>query len=319
MANASDTLNGIIALNDLNNADIDVSDLLMDAPLIRAMAAIPATQGTVHKYMKETTAASSQARAINTGIINTAGQDEQVTVTCVLHDASFFRDAALAAGYGKGKAAYIERETRRALRAMFAGLEKNILQGSASVTGTGFSGFPDQATVDKTGDAMCITAGGAGGKSVWLLKSTPSDVAIVAGNEGRIDFTYDPETLVYVPTVASATPSEQRGYMALAVSLMSYFAVQYGNIYGLGRICNLDGTTNHTLTDTLLAEALAAFPAATTPNIICMNRTALYELQASRTATSVTGAPAPFPTEAFGIPIVVSDQIKTDESTVAAS
>lgn len=318
MANASDVLEGIVALNDMNNADIQVSDLLQDAPLLRAMAAVKASQGgTLHKYMKETVAASSQARAVNTGIVNTAGQDEQVTVTCVLHDGSFYRDVALALGYAGGKAAYMARETQRALKALFAGLEVNMLQGSSAVTGTGFSGFPEQTSVDAVADAMCINAGGAGGKSVWLLKSTPDDVAVVAGNDGRIDFVYDPETLVYVPTVASATPASQRGYMALAASLMGYFAVQYGNIYGLGRIANLDGKTGHTLTDTLIGEALAAFPASTVPNIICMNRTALAELQASRTATNPTGAPAPFPTECFGIPITVSDNIKVNESTVS--
>ncbi len=318
MANASDTLAGLILLNSADNADIMVSDLLQDAPLLRAMSAVKASQGgTIHRYMKETTAASSQARAVNTGIINTAGQDEQVSVTCVLHDASFFRDLALALGYKGGKAAYMAKETQRSLKAMFAGIEINMLQGSAGIAGTGFSGFPDQTSVDAISDAMCINAGGSGGKSVWLLKSTPDDVAVVAGNDGSIDFSYDPEALVYIPTVASATPGSQRGYMALSVALMGYFAVQYGNIYGLGRICNLDGTTGHTLTDTLIGEALAEFPASTMPNLICMNRTALAELQASRTAYNVLGAPAPFPTDAFGIPIVVSDNIKTNESAVS--
>lgn len=318
MANASDTLAGLILLNSSDNADIVVSDLLQDAPLLRAMTAVKASQGgTLHKYMKETVAASSQARAINAGIVNTAGQDSQVEVTCVLHDGSFYRDVALALGYKGGKAAYIARETMRALKALFAGVETNMLQGSSAITGTGFSGFPEQTTVDAVADAMCINAGGAGGQSVWLLKSTPDDVAVVAGNDGSIDFTYDPETLVYIPTVASATPSSQRGYMALAVSLMGYFAVQYGNIYGLGRIANLDGTPGHTLTDELIGEALSAFPSSTSPNIICMHRTALKQLRDSRTATNPTGAPAPFPTEAFGVPIIVSDLVKTDESTVS--
>ena len=318
MANASDTLAGLILLNSADNADIEVSDLLQDAPLLQAMDAVPASQGgTAHQYMKQTVAASSQARAVNTGIVNTAGQDQQVEVTCVLHDASFYRDVAIANAYRKGKAEYMARETRRSMKAMFAGLEKNMLQGSAAITGTGFSGFPDQTTVDGTADGMVVDAGGAGGKSVWLLKTSPEDVAVVAGNDGNIEFVYDPETLVYIPTVASATPSSQRGYMALAATLLGYFAVQYGNAYGLGRICNLDGTEGHTLTDTLIAEAISKFPGGTMPNIICTNRTGLMELQTSRTAYSPTGTPAPFPTEAFGIPIIVSDHVKTDESTVS--
>jgi hypothetical protein len=318
MSNLSDTLAGLILLNDANNADINVTDLLQDAPLLRAMAAVKASQGgTVHKYMKEVTAASSQARAINTGIINTAGADEQVSVTCVLHDASFFRDVALASGYKGGKAAYIAFETQRALRAMFAGLEQNMLQGSAAITGTGFSGFPDQTTVDKADDTMVVNAGGAGGQSVWLLKTDPSSVAVVAGNEGSVEFSYDPETLVYIPTVASATPASQRGYMALAVALQAYFAVQYGNIFGLGRICNLDGTTGHTLTDDHLADALGKFPVGQTPNVVVMSRSARAQLQKSRTAYSPSGAPAMIPTDIEGIPILVSDHIKLNESTVA--
>jgi hypothetical protein len=39
-------------------------------------------------------------------------------------------------------------------------------------------------------------------------------------------------------------------------------------------------------------------------------------LQASRTATNPTGAPAPFPENAFGIPIVVTDALPIDEATV---
>jgi hypothetical protein len=268
--------------------------------------------------MKEVTAASTQARAVNTGILNTAGADEQVTVTCVLHDGSFHRDVALSAGFKGGRAGYMAHEVKRSLRAMFAGLESNILQGSAAVTGTGFSGFPDQATVDKADDTMVVNAGGDGGQSVWFLKTAPEAVAVVAGNEGSIDFVFDPETLVYVPTVASATPASQRGYMALAASLLGYFAVQYGNIYGLGRICNIDGTTNHTLTDDHIADAMSKFPIGQTPNLCVMSRSARAQLQKSRTAVTTTGQTALLPTmTADGIPIIVSDGIKLNESTVA--
>jgi hypothetical protein len=47
-----------------------------------------------------------------------------------------------------------------------------------------------------------------------------------------------------------------------------------------------------------------------------MSRTSLFELQASRTATNPTGAPAPFPTEAFGVPIIVTDSIPEDEAAL---
>ena len=40
MASATDTLAGLLLLGDMNNADIDVSDLLDDAPVIKALAAV---------------------------------------------------------------------------------------------------------------------------------------------------------------------------------------------------------------------------------------------------------------------------------------
>jgi hypothetical protein len=53
--------------------------------------------------------------------------------------------------------------------------------------------------------------------------------------------------------------------------------------------------------------------------MIAMNRVALKELQQSRTATNPTGAPAPFPAEAFGVPIVTTDALGSAEVTVDAS
>jgi hypothetical protein len=56
------------------------------------------------------------------------------------------------------------------------------------------------------------------------------------------------------------------------------------------------------------------FPASRGPNYVVMNRRSLGQLQRSRTATNPTGAPAPFPQEAFGVPIVVTDQINSTET-----
>jgi hypothetical protein len=315
---ASDTLAGLLKLNDLNNADINVSDLLQRAPVIAAMAAVPASQGaTKHLYMKETGATGAAFRDVNEGILNAASQDEQVSVDLKFFDGSFTRDVALADGFKDGRAAYMEKEVMRAIRSLFAGLEKNLLQGTGGVTGTGFTGFPDLTTVDALADAMVIDSGGDGGQSVWMARTAEDAVAIIAGNDGRIDFNYDPDQLVYVQTVASATAANQRGYMALAAALSGYFGVQYGNIYGLGRIANVNTTSGHTLTDAKIADLLAKFPASSFPNVCIMSRSALAQLQKSRTAVNPTGAEAPFPTEVFGVPIIVSDHVKLDESAVA--
>jgi len=101
--------------------------------------------------------------------------------------------------------------------------------------------------------------------------------------------------------------------------LAGWFAVQFGSQYSLGRIANIDGTSGKSLTDKLIADGISKFPATRQPNVIIMDRTSWYELQSSRTATNPTGAPAPFPLDAFGIPIVVSDHLKTDESALVTT
>jgi len=315
---ASDTLAGLLKLNDLNNADINVTDLLQAAPVVAAMAAVPASQGgTKHLYMKETGATGAEFRDVNTGILNAASQDEQVSVDLKFIDGSFTRDVALADAYKAGRAAYMEKEVMRSIRNLFASLEKNILQGTGGVTGTGFTGFPDSTAVDALADTMVVNSGGNGGQSVWMARTAEDAVAIIAGNDGRIDFNYDPDKLVYIQTVASATPANVRGYMALAAALSGYFGMQYGNIYGLGRIANVNTTSGHTLTDAKIADLLAKFPASSFPNVCIMSRSALAQLQKSRTAVNQTGAEAPFPTEVFGVPIIVSDHVKLDEAAVS--
>jgi hypothetical protein len=317
--NLSDTLAGLLNLNSLDLADITPSDLLMDAPLVAALAAVPASQGgTTHKHLKETGAPTAQFRALNTGILNTASEDTLVTVECKFLDGTFYRDVQLGRAYKGGPAAYMARETVRAIRSMMVALERNILRGDAGVTGTGFVGFPDNTLVNQTGDAMVVNAGGDGGRSCWLLRSAPDEVAIVAGNDGALNFQFDPDQVQLVQTVANATLSNQRVYAAYVALLDGWFGMQYGSIYGLARICNLSGAEGSTLNDDLIAQAIAKFPSNRPPTHIVMDRVLRQQLQQSRTAYNPTGSPAPFPNEAFGIPIVATDQLKTNESTVTA-
>ena len=92
-------------------------------------------------------------------------------------------------------------------------------------------------------------------------------------------------------------------------------------------ICHLDegatlnmeltADTGKGLTDLLIADLLSRFPASRPPTELVMNRRSLMQLQKSRTATNATGAPAPIPTESFGVPIIVTDQISSTEALVS--
>ena len=314
MAEVDNTLAGIVQMNDANLADIMVTDLLQDTPVLQVMNAIPASNGTIHKYLKETVAQGSEFRAVNTGIINSAGQEELVTSTLKYLDGSFYRDVAIARGYTGGVDAYMEKQIAKAMKSMMVGLEKQILQGT-SADSDGYAGLPSYSFVDALTDGMVVDAGGAGGRSVWLIRSTEDDVSVVAGNDGNIVMNFEPTNIVKIIT----NTSTGAGYNAYNVDMGGYYALQFGSAYSVGRIVNLDSTTNHTLTDSLISEAISKFPAGKGPSFIVADRVTLQELQASRTATNVTGSPAPFPSESFNVPIVVTDHGATAEDAMTTT
>jgi len=95
---------------------------------------------------------------------------------------------------------------------------------------------------------------------------------------------------------------------------LAYPGLQIGNKYAVGRIKKITTDSGKTLTDALIAQLLEKFPVGFRPDYLFMNRRSLRQLQSSRTATNPTGAPAPFPSESFGIPIVVTDSIVSTET-----
>ena len=194
MAETDNTLAGLVQMNDQNLADISVTDLLQDTPVLQVINAVPASNGTLHKYLKETTAAGSEFRDVNTGIINSAGAETLVTCTLKYNDGSFYRDVAVARGFTGGVDAYMEKQIMKALKASMVGLEKQLLQSTSGTSGDadGFSGLPSYSFVDGLTDDMVVDAGGAGGRSVWLIRSTEDDCSVVAGNDGNINMQFDP-------------------------------------------------------------------------------------------------------------------------------
>ena len=307
MSNTND-LAGLLLLNDQNVSAEDISAILNEAPVIRALHAQVASQGgTRHQFKRKTVAPGVGFRLVNEGITNANGEFSIVQMDCALLDGSFSRDKAIALGYKKGPAAYMDEEAMESLAEAFAQAERSIFRSNINKQ---FTGLPGNAYFDAiTVDSQVINAGGNGGKSVWLLRSAANGISVIAGNEGRVDMATEDATVV-------AYDSSDRPYTALHRSIMGWFGLQVATQYDAARIANLDGTSGKTLTDALIAQAISKFRASSPPSHIAMSRTSLFELQASRTATNPTGAPAPFPAEAFGIPILVTDSIPENEAAL---
>jgi hypothetical protein len=310
--NYTNTLAGLLQLNDANMADIYPTNVLDDAPVMASAFAQPASQGgTLHKYLRRKTAAGAGFRAIARGIVNAAEEFSDISVVCEILDGSFDRDVALALGYRGGINAYLQKETGAALKSLFFGLERSVFNLSVA---SSFKGLPYMADYWAKDLPQVVDAEGSGGKSVWLLRWAEDGVSMIAGNEGRMNF-----VLPDSDQIVRLVDSDNRPYSAYRTTLLGYFALQVGSTYDVARICNLDGTSGHTLDDDMIYDAISRFPAGRQPNMIVMNRTALKELRESRTATTPTGQAAPRPSDIEGIPIVVTDALATNEAAVPDS
>jgi hypothetical protein len=100
---------------------------------------------------------------------------------------------------------------------------------------------------------------------------------------------------------------------AYVQELLARPGLQVGNVRNVARIKKLTTDSGKGLTDALLSQLLSLFQVGIEPDCFFMTRRSLDQLRKSRTATNPTGAPAPIPTEAFGIPIYKTDGLLNTE------
>ena len=308
MADASNTLAYLLNWGSQDVDGIDVSDLLQGAPLLAQLYSKASSHDQVHKYMRETVTAGSDFRAVNTGITNAAGQSELVTVTLKFLDAAFDRDIAVIAASGNPER-YMTNETAKSLRAAFSNAEKQIINGTGNDAG-GFSGLA--TALASLGDYV-IGGGDATADevtSVYAVRSGDDGVAAVVAGGGEISVS-DPYDVRVQPDGADVA------YSAKRVDANAWMGLQLGSSFDAARLANIGTGASNTLDDDKLSNLIALAKADMPFTHLVMNRTARKQLQQSRTATNPTGAPAPFPTEAFGVPIVTTDSIVNTEAVVS--
>lgn len=312
MPESYNTLAGLVQLNDKNLADLNVTDLLDESPLLKVLYAQVASNGTEHKYLKQTRASSAGFRAALDAATKTASQDTLVTDTLAILDASFDTDVALADAYKGGRDAWLQLELMRSLKQAFFVAEKQVIYGVTTQPGgdaVGFPGLLDNAQLDAIADAMVIEAATAGSttdeqSSVYLLRHGKDNCSFILGNEGKIVVEDEPTIIAKAGAVNTGY-----NYPALYVPVTGYCGFQIGGAYSAARICNVETA----LTDDDMYNGLALFPSGRPCNLIVMNRRSLNLLRKSRSAYNEKGTPAPLPTEFGGIPIVVTDAVSNTE------
>lgn len=297
-----------------NKTDLDilVSDVLDEAPFLASLAA-RTVRGNSFVYTKKTANPSVGFRAANDGVENTDGTYAKVTVSLGILDASFGVDVAVAQSDERGWSHIMGIEAQSHLMQAMREVEEQIINGTVgNVASNAFNGFADQANLNGASDTMVVNAGGTTantGSSAYLVRTGPGDVEVLWGQEGVIEL----GDMQIVERAGSSTGRFPAYYMPIT----GWCGVKIGSVNSVARIANLTADSGKGLTDDLISDAISLFPAARGPNYIVMNRRSLKQLQQSRTATNVTGAPAPFPMESFGVPIIVTDSIGSTEALLA--
>lgn len=280
-----------------------IEETIVSAPEVREGQA-RTIAGLNYKTLVRTGLPTVAFRDANMGNEAQKSTFENRLVETFILNPRFEVDRAIADRYEDGAGAYLAIEAAGQMEAAFQHLGRQFYYGRTSLGDS--RGFP--GLLEAVHSSMTVDAGGTTantGSSVWAVRWGPQDVIWVWGNGGQLELSE-----VRTETLFDATAKPFTGYVQ---EFLAYPGLQVGNRYAVARIRKLTEDPGKGLTDALIANLLSRFPAGYAPHALFMGRRSLRQLQQSRTATNPTGAPAPFPQEAFGIPIFVTDSILDTE------
>lgn len=243
-------------------------------------------------------------RDINEGVAALVNSYERRTVETYVLNPRWECDKAIADRHEDGPLAYCGNEAQGILQAALMGLGKQFYYGRGTGDAKGHPGLIDALDSSHTIDAGGTTAGT--GSSVWAVRFGPQAVQWVVGENGKVAVSD-----LRVESIADANGNRFSAYIQ---EILAYVGLQVASVHAVGRIKKLTADTGKTLTDDLISDLLATFPVGMRPDCLFMSRRSLKQLQQSRTATNATGAPAPFPTEAYGVPILPTDSLLDTEA-----
>lgn len=248
---------------------------------------------------------SGSFRAANKGVTPHVHTYENRKFETVILNPRFECDKAVAHSSEDGPEAYIAEENQATLEGEFQAICRQLYYGTS--TGGNSLGFP--GLLGAVDSSMVVDATGttaSTGSSVWALRTGPLEVSWVWGENGKMEM--EP---VRIESLEDDAGGKFDGYVS---SLLAFPGVAVRSKWSCARIKNLTADSGKGLTDALLSQVRAKFPAGMKPDLFLCTPRSLAQLQSSRTATSATGAPAPVPTDHMGIPIFETDAILNTEA-----
>lgn len=308
-ANGSDAIVGLI--DETSKAHPELTGMVQLGTEMRTIPNVGASRtikGLNYKTLIRIGLPVVNFRAANQGVTPTKSQHENRQVETFICNPRWQADKAVADRYEDGAESYIAMEASAHMEAAMQLLSRQFYYGAASPGDS--LGHP--GLVNAVASSMIVSATGTSvgaATSVWAVKWGVKDVIWVWGNDGQLELSDVDER--------DAEDGDGKKFTAYHQELTGYPGLQVGSTRSIGRICNITNEAGKTLNDDLISDLLSTFEEGVVPDVLFMNRRGLKQLQQSRTATNSTGAPAPFPTESFGIPIAVTGGIVDTEAIVA--
>jgi len=270
-------------------------------------------KGTSYRTVTRTGFPTVGFRSANEGVVPGKSTWSNSLVECFILASAIQVDKAVALAHEDGMPALEMLEASGVMKQALIEIGSQIWYG-LSADAKGFAGIkaatPTTSTIilDSSGSDAAVQT------SVYFVKYGNQGVSLIGGNGSTFSLGEFRDQTLY--------DSADAAYEGRVAGLNSWLGLQVANANCVGRIYNVgaDSETGDTLTDSKIAQLLQKFPVGYMPDAIWMNRRSNGQLQRSRTVTINSGpgsakvassveAVAPWPTSAFGIPIVVTDSI----------
>jgi hypothetical protein len=299
----------------MNGSDVAVGLIEENLNAAPELSVLPARTiaGTSFKALVRTAYPTTAFRNLNEGVEPTKSTYVNKLFETHYYDGQMEVDVAIARGdeQGEDHALTLEADGHGRAYMLLAGAQVWYGRG----TGGDAKGFP--GAVQIADSSLVVDAGGTTdnvASSVYAVCAAPKFMELIYGLNGVLTVgQWRMQTVTRSSKEMTAWKNSLEGYVGCA--WMSKYAV--------GRIKKLTTDSNKGLTDSLLAQLVAAFPVGVRPTHFFMSRRSRQQLQISRTVTLFgqggtkpggnQATIAPVPTEYDGIPIIATDSITNTE------
>lgn len=269
--------------------------------------------GTSYTTVKRTGRPSVSFRSANQGVTPSKSTFAQSLVQCYILSARVEVDKAILDAQSSEDASLEVLESNGVMKQAMIEIANQIWYG---VT-TDDKGFPGVKASTPVGGATTLNSGGTNSNvqsSLYAVRFGVQDVTLIAGRGTPFSLSEFRDE--------SCEDSNGAKFPGRVADLCGWVGLQIGNVNCVGRIANIgdDGETGDKLTDTKISQLLNLYPVGYEPTMLFTNKRSRAQLQQSRTVVINSGpgnakagsgleSIAPIPTEAFGIPLHVSEAI----------